>query len=464
MRGREVGATPRRPAGASRTGRHIRLTLLLTIAASLAIAGCTTTKTASNAGNNGVGGQPAPGVTADEAKVGFIGVDLASLAFLKVDPVGNTDQQLQILTEWVNKNGGLGGRKMVPDLVKFQGSTDSPSVEEGLCNRFTQDDKVFAVVLVGQFQDNSRPCYKRGRTIAVDQANFPLDDQEYEALNPFLWAPAYPSYNTYVEPFVNALKEQGFFEGGTRVGVLAPETPVNKRVIDEEAIPHLADVGVTDPLIEYIDVKTTESLNKGLGDAATKFKDAGVLPVVFFGGQRLAPFFATAANSIKYAPRYGLSSFDNPRSIIDNAALAGGDPYKNGAAGISFQAASDVSDAQYPFPGSFGESQCQSIYAQGGLNLKTRSEAANPFLYCDAVLFLKAAMDKAKADGAGAALTPEEFGSAAKSLLGGYTASRTYDTTFDKSHTGASAYRLLSYDPSCKCFQLKGENVSFKPG
>lgn len=440
-----------------------RAALILGCAA-LVLAGCTTTKK----GNSGVeGGQPAPGVTADEAKIGFIFTDLGKISEqlgLKVDPAGDPNQQVQILTEWVNKNGGLGGRKMVPDLVKFQASTDAPSVEESLCNQFTQDDKVFAVVLTGQFQENARPCYQRKRTIAVDETTFPLDNQAYDDLSPYLWAPGLVSYDDYVDPFIKALETQGFFKGG-KVGVLAPDTPVNHRVVEGKGFAALAAAGVSSPITQWIDVKTTESLNGGLGNAAQKFIDAKVDRVVFFGGQRLAPFFAVAGNAFNYSPMYGISSIDNPKSILDNQALTGGNnPLKSGAMGISFQPVNDVADAQYPFPATFGESQCQTIFAQGGLTFKNRSEAAQPFHYCDAVLFIKGAMDKAKLDGAPGALSPEDFGKAASTMATNFQAARSISTNFAGSHAGAATFRLMAYDPSCVCFQLKGENVAFKAG
>jgi len=226
----------------------------------------------------------------------------------------------------------------------------------------------------------------------------------------------------------------------------------------------LAAAGVSSPLTQYIDIKSTESLNLGLFQAATKFKDAGIDRVVFFGGQRLAAFFATSTVALGYFPQWGLTSYDNPRSILDNQKLAGGNPVKAGAAGLSFMPVSDVADAQYPFPGTFGESQCQSIYAQGGLNLETRPESSSPFYYCDAILFIKAALDKAKLDGAPGALSPEDFGKAAKSLGEVFQASRNFGTGFAGNHAGADNYRLLAYDPTCTCFQLKSGDKPFRTG
>ena len=453
-------SAPRRVRSGVSMGRRVAI---LVGCAALVLAGCSTTKS----GRSGASGQAAPGITADEVKIGAVFPDLGTLSQqlgLQTDPPGDIDKQIQIMTEWVNKNGGMGGRKMVPDLKKFNASTDSPSVEESLCNGFTQDDKVFAAVLTGQFQDNARPCYQRKRTIAVDATYYPLDEATYEAASPYLWAPGLVAYDTYVKPFVSALSEQKFFEGSQKVGIIAPDTAINKKMVESLAIPAMTAAGVSSPLTQYIDVKSTESLNSGLFQTATKYKDAGVDRVVFFGGQRLAPFFATSTIALDYFPQYGLTSYDNPKSILDNQKLAGGNPIKAGAAGLSFMPVSDVTDAQLPFPDGFNESQCQSIYAQGGLNLKTRTESSSPFYYCDAVLFIKAALDKAKVDGAPDALSPEDFGKAAKSLGEVFQASRNLGTGFAGNHAGADNYRLLAYDATCTCFQLKGENEPFKAG
>ena len=82
--------------------------------------------------------------------------------------VGDQEAQVQALEDWVNANGGIGGRKLDAVFRLYDAPTDSPAAEEQLCNQITQDDKAFAVVLTGQYQTNARPCYAERQTLVLD--------------------------------------------------------------------------------------------------------------------------------------------------------------------------------------------------------------------------------------------------------------------------------------------------------
>ncbi len=56
-----------------------------------------------------------PGVTEDSVKVVFVAVDLDAVQKMtgfQTAPVGDQKKQIQALEDWVNDNGGLGGKKM----------------------------------------------------------------------------------------------------------------------------------------------------------------------------------------------------------------------------------------------------------------------------------------------------------------------------------------------------------------
>jgi hypothetical protein len=121
--------------------------------------------------------------------------------------------------------------------------------------------------------------------------------------------------------------------------------------------------------------------------------------------------------------------------------------------GLSFQAGTDVPDSQAPFPSTFAEQQCASIYAAGGITFKDRTEARLPFGVCDAVLFLKAAMDRAgKVD-----ITPAVWGAAAAGLGTEYQASSNYSTFLGPTRVGGpAAARPMSFDAACSCMKYTG--------
>jgi hypothetical protein len=438
------------------------------LAAALVVTGCSTTKSgqvdSGPVGQGSLGGDtnPSPGVTADTVVVGAIFTDLGTVTEqlgFKSDPLGDPDKQVAALTQWVNANGGLGGRQM--DLVKkiYKAETDSPQAEEALCRSWTQDVGAFAVVLTGQLQANARKCYAKGRTVMVDNASYPLDRQGYAELAPYLWAPGNPVYEDFLPEYVTSLNEQEFFTDAAAVGVVSAESPTNRRAWETLLKPALAEVGVTDPQIGFVDTLDVAAINTSLFQIAQDFKEAGVDRVLFLGGARLAGLWPISAQINGVNARLGLSSFDNPAFFGRNPDLWTSSGFTEnpatGAVGISFQPATDIDDAQLPFPSSFSEQQCASIYAAGGITFATRQEARLPFQLCDAILFLKSSMDRVQGE-----VTPRSFGEAAAALQGQFQSSGNYATYFSVERQGGpAASRNMKFDTACSCLVLTGDQV-----
>jgi hypothetical protein len=449
-----------------RARRSAYVTVLL--AAALVVSGCATTKSgqidngSSSQGSLGGDTNPSPGVSADKVVVGAIFTDLGSVSEqlgFKSDPLGDPDKQVAALTQWVNANGGLGGRQM--ELVKkiYLAETDSPQAEEALCRSWTQDVGAFAVVLTGQLQANARKCYAKGRTVMVDNASYPLDRQGYAELAPYLWAPGNPVYEDFLPEYVTSLAEQDFFTDAAKVGVVSAEGPINRRAWEGIMAPALAEAGVTDPLIGFVDTLDVASINTSLFQIAQDFKEAGVDRVLFLGGARLAGLWPISAQINGVNARLGLSSFDNPAFFGRNPKLWEQSGFTEnpatGAVGISFAPAADIDDSQLPFPSSFPEQQCASIYAAGGLTFATRQEARLPFALCDAILFLKNSLDRVQGE-----VTPRAFGEAAAALEGRFQSSGNYATYFSVERQGGpAASRNMKFDPACSCLVLTGDQV-----
>jgi hypothetical protein len=437
-----------------------------TLSLALVVSGCATTKTAgftatAAPGSGSVGGDsnPSPGVTADSVKVGAIFTDVGSIGEqigFKSDPLGDPDAQVKALMTWVNANGGMGGRnlELVPKV--YIAANDSPQAEEALCRYWTQDEKVFGVVITGQLQANARKCYFKGRTVMVDNAAYPLDRQGYAELAPFLWAPGTPVFEDFLPQWVASLKNQGFFEGSKLVGVIAADTPVNRRVYDAQLKPELDAAGATAQEIGYVDTLSVTAINSSLFEIAQTFKQKGVDRIAFLGGARIAALWPLSALTVGINVPYGISSYDTPVFFGRNPGLwtKQGFPENpaTGAVGLSYQPGTDVDDDQAPFPTTFAEQQCATIYASEGITFTTRSSARLPFQLCDAVLFLKAALDRAPKD-----LTPAAFGTAAASLAGEFQATTNFSTFLGPTRVGGPASaRPMKFDSGCQCLVYTG--------
>src|SRR6478735_18839 len=104
-------------------------------ALALALAGCGTlmpggnTGAAADLGTQAAAG-PGPGVNGDTVKVVFVAVDLDKVkkfTGFKTASVGDQEAQIQALEDWVNDNGGLGGKQMEAVFRLYDAQNDSPA-------------------------------------------------------------------------------------------------------------------------------------------------------------------------------------------------------------------------------------------------------------------------------------------------------------------------------------------------
>jgi ABC-type branched-subunit amino acid transport system substrate-binding protein len=429
-------------------------------AVALAVAGCGTWmpggNTASDLGTEGPNG---PGVTADTVKVDYVAVDLDAVKKLtgfNTASVGDQKAQVKALETWVNANGGLNGKKMEAVFRLYDAQTDSPAAEEQLCNKITQDDKAFAVVMTGQYQTNARPCYTDRNTLVLDASLYAMSQEYFDDASPYLWTASFPEYHAFVRSFVKVLKEQAFFEGQKTVGVVAADSPLNRETIENLAVPLLKEAGVT-PSVSWVDTTDTGSLFEGLTQAAVTFRSKNVDRVMFLGGSRLASVFASvAATQDGFTPRYAISSFDNPTFFVNNPdTIPAGT--MDGMVGIGFHPPQDVPDKDYPFPTGDAETECLKIYSDAGITFPSREAARVALPYCDATRLLKLGADNMAADGtlnaAGWAEAVDAKGSTFQ------TASGFGNKLGDGGRAASGAYRVLKYDEDKGHFVYVGPEV-----
>ncbi len=395
-----------------------------------------------------------PGVTADQVKVGFIITDLDAVSKaldFEVPDQGDEESQIQAIAEFVNANGGIGGRDMVPVVKVFNAIQDTPSNEEELCLGLTEDDKVFAVVMTGQFQENARPCYAERETLMLDYTLYPLDDESIGELSPYLWQPGLPSYGDTIAGMADAMATTDFLDGAT-LGVVGIDSDQNRRVHDGSLIPTLTDLGVEVADTQWIDPTDTSTLQAGQDQAVLSFKSNGVDRVLVLGGSRLAAFMIETGIGQNYTPVYALSSFDNPEFAILNYP-----DLIDGTVGVSLSPGWDVADDQYPMPANETEETCLDLLAEAGHTFEARANARTGLGFCDAALLLQAGAEQV--DGSlNAAAWSEALGGMGDTMQ----LSSPYATAFAPGdYFGAGGYHVFTYNPECACMELQGETVEF---
>lgn len=434
-------------------------------ALALALAGCGTLMPGGNTGGTDLGeaaaAGPGPGVTNDSIKVVFVAVDLDAVkktTGFHTASVGDQEAQVQALEDWVNDHGGLGGKKLDAVFRLYDAGKDTPAAEEQLCNQITQDDKAFAVVMTGQYQTNARPCYTDRQTLVLDASLYAMSNDYFAQQSPYLWTGSFPEYDGFVRSYVKVLTEQKFFDGENSVGVVAADSPLNRETIDNLAVPLLKAAGV-EPEVSWVDTTSTGSMFEGLTQAAVTYRSKNIDRVMFLGGSRLASVFASvAATQDGFAPRYAISSFDNPTFFVNNPQTIP-DGTMDGMVGIGFHTPQDVPDDEVPFPTGEAETACLKIYSDAGISFESRESARVALPYCDAAKLLKLGADGMSAD---ASFNAAAWAQAVDRDGGSFqTASGFGNRLGNGGRAATGAYRLLKYDEAKGHFVYEGPEVPF---
>ncbi|MEQ6903612.1 hypothetical protein [Nocardioides sp. YIM 152588] len=439
------------PARSTLVRRGLAAAALVVVGSSLAACSSTASEQEPTAVD---AGEPGPGVTDDTVKIGFVA--------LKDDTAGNSgfvtpeeppaEKTINALVDWVNANGGIAGRTVEPVIREFDTSTDSPQSEEALCQAFTRDDEVFAVVLRGQYQGTARACYSGAATMMIDQTLAPLTTTELDEHAPYLWTPSLPEWGSAMAGQVEGLVASGFLAPGDKVGIAQKDGEGAASVVEGGMLPALEEAGIDAAVATFDPADATgASIQAAIGtlqrEEVTKALVVGnpdtAAQLMFFGGQT------------GFAPAYALSSFDLPGFFSDNAQIfpPGSLDY---VSGIGFLPPKDVRNDD--FPATDAEQACVDALAEGGVEIADRASAATAFQYCDALTLLQAAGGEDGAVLSAANVAENAAGAdwqAAMSLgtdLGGNV------------FAPASAYRVLTWDAGSSSFVYGDDELAFTAG
>ena len=398
-------------------------------------------------------GPDTPGVSDDTVTISIIITDTSMVAQAfgwEVPDEGDREAQVEALVEHFNAAGGFAGRDIEAKVTVFNAITDGPVAEEALCNKITQDDKAFAVVLTGQFQENARPCYRNANTLMFDATLYPVDNSGFEELAPYYWSPLLPSYDDLVGGLAAGLLDDGWFESGT-LGVIAIDSELSERVYNEQFVPRLEAAGVEVASYRTIDPTDGTSFNNDQLQAIINFRETGVDKVVAIGGSRLLSWFIDTSVAQNFSPEYALTSYDAPDFNAFNYPQMMG-----GASGISVLPGYDIEDEQLAFPASEAEQECADIFTAAGLDFTERTNIRTGLLFCDVFRLMRDAsphLNEVSAAGVTEAVW---------SLGDSFEAASVYGVEFTEgSYAGGDTYRRFAFDPECECMVLTGDPADF---
>jgi hypothetical protein len=312
--------------------------------------------------------------------------------------------------------------------------------ENAVCTGFTEEDKVFAVVLTGIREASARSCFAQANTLMIDAGSSPLSGSEFSELKPYLWAPSFTPVENYAQTLATGLRQQEFFGPDVKVGTLIESERNLEEAFSTYMRPIIEAAGVQEITTATFDTTSAGTQGSSAGAAVNGFKAKGVNRVIFLGRPDMAGFFTSIAAPQLYAPRLSIGTFDVPNFIRLNPTYYPPAALK-GAVGVGF--APSIDDISSDFPAKGAESKCVNIYTLANQEFAERSDAQRALLYCDAVLFLQAAMKKVDVEGP---LNAYSFETAAHSLGRTWQAASSLETEFNEGvYAPATSARLLKY-------------------
>ncbi len=399
-------------------------------------------------------GPVGPGVTATEIKIGIstfkIG-DFAKNLGVNTD-VGDNEAQAGAVIAYINKNGGIAGRKIVPSFYEVdfstQGGTDG-QFEAAACEQWTEDDQVFAVVNLSLQRQQLLPCLAKKDVLGVHNG-VQIDEARMSPYRQWYYATMAGSgviHDRAARTENKFLCGRGWFKDAT-VGIIYFDEAPLRWVVDniyekeilacggKKVVKQAAGRGLTTPDSTFV----------------ARFQQEGVTNVMFLGEGGGYPYtFMPAAENQLYRPKYSLRS-DHAPAIQLAAAQVPPEQLRN-SIGYGISPMQDTNADGDPGPTNSADELCLKIFKEASISVTDRGARLASMGFCSGLLFLKQALDRA------ATVTSAGVADAVKGMGTSFVPPATWTCRVSASqHDCMSTYREFAYNFEVKAFRYTSGN------
>lgn len=407
------------------------------------------------------GGALGPGITDKEIFIGAVylvngGAGNAALGAANLDP-GDYRKVFKAVFDQVNAEGGIAGRKLVPVYAEID-VTSSQTLDQqaqSACAKWTQDNKVFAILLGIQGSVVQECTEKADAVNIVGGASSSLPDD-------------FRRYPHYVEisginivrmgPLtVRGLAAQNYFDPGAKLGILTWDADNYRQSLEKGFIPALKDVGVTlatQPI--YVDVPASFNdlggTNSDINSAVLKFADQGIDHVMIVDGSAgvcagacLGYQFLNQAESQKYRPRYGFGDSNYADTSVNSLYPAV--QLKRSVAVVWGDATKEDDVGWKP---NVPREKCYDLMRKNGVPLENENQLYIARTVCETTWFMRAVVAKM----GNATLNNDNFMAAVNTMGTSFQSLSTYVSRLSASqHDGVSAVRNQAFFEDCTCYR-----------
>jgi hypothetical protein len=413
---------------------------------------------------------PARGVAGGSITIGVVYVANAGAANAALGgkgiTTGNETADAKVVIAEANRTGGLGGRKIVPLFYErdAQSTAGVASQAQSECTFFTQDHKVFAVLVAnGPVDWAEKPCLNKAGVPAITSHITSLDDDRGRtAINVDVAGMSEQSLATAQVASISSGGWLGGWDAATgsaaktaaKVGVMSYDLPAVNHAVDDVLLPGLARLGAHVAAQDVLRIPIPQSSgDNGAAAAAVqssvlRLRNDGVDHLVLVdNGGAMTLLFANDAYSQHYFPRYAGTSSNGFQALlsagdIQPAVLAG-------AVGAGWEPLLDLPrGASNSYLSAAGRA-CRSLMAKAGLSFADASSEAVAFGYCDKIALLRAAIGKQAPSLSAfvAGLNGLSAFDPARAVASGFSATQ---------HDGGRGYFAMTFKSDCTCFAYGG--------
>lgn len=416
-------------------------------------------KPAAKPGTKPASGPVGPGVTPTTIKIGFstfkVG-DAARNFGINLD-LGDNEAQANAVIKYLNDRGGIAGRKVLPSFyeVDFSGQAGvDGQLEAAACEKWTEDDKVFAAVNASLQRQQLLACLAKKDVVGIHDG-LQIDEARMSPYRQWYYTTksgAGVIQDRAARTETKMLCDKGWFKGAT-VGIIYFDEAAMRTIVDKTYEPAMKACGAK----KLVKQAAPRGLTTSDSTYVSRFQREGVTNVMFLGEGGNYPFtFMPAAENQLYRPKYAVRSDHGPAVQLQTQNVPP-EQLRN-AIGIGWSPLQDV-DAGGDPGANAADVLCLEIFKKAGLPMNDRGARFVAMTYCGGLLFLHQAMAKAPS------VTSAGLASVVKGLGTSFVSPGAFTCTFTASqHDCPSTYRELAYDFGKKAFRYTSGNKAMSTG
>lgn len=354
---------------------------------------------------------------------------------------------------WLNDEGGLCGRTVVPVWYDVDSLNDVNQEAQAACTKWTQDQRVISASLVPNLNiPNMYACLAKAGILINTLTGSPSLKSGLEPYMPYLLLKNTVSWDHFADFWLDRLEALGYFKGWNTANGSPGPAPVKVAILfEDDPIATPAWKALRDALERrHITVEAFVSWGDpaAMSGYVLQFRSQGVTHLFL---DRLAGvFYPSQAQSQDYYARYALSSQNFIQPFLANGPAPA---QLRGAMGVGWHPHIDVAQAQDPgaLPGS---ARCIELMRNAGVDVSKRNYQFVATASCDGTLLARESVR------AGGGFTAEQMIKGVHATAPTLPWANMFGLAGRPGEAGLlSTTRDLLYDVACTCIRYSGLNV-----